>query len=40
MEYVALILVCGLFADNMITRDKLKNLAERIKDLEDSTMER
>lgn len=34
MEYAALILACGLFADNMLTKDKLKKLAERIKELE------
>ena len=34
MEYVALILVCGLFADSILTRQKIKDLTERIKDLE------
>ena len=36
MEYVAIILVCGLFADNIVTKDKLKELAERVKELEKS----
>ena len=36
MEYVAIILICGLFADNMLTKDKLNKLADRIKDLEDA----
>ena len=36
MEYVAIILIYGLFADNMLTKDKLNKLADRIKDLEDA----
>ncbi len=34
MEYVAIILICGLFADSLLTRQKLKDLTERIKDIE------
>ena len=34
MEYVALILVCALFADSLTTKQKIGNLRERIEDLE------
>ena len=32
--YIAVILICGLFADNILMKDKLKKLKERIDDLE------
>jgi len=32
--YIAVILVCGLFADNMLVKDKLKKLKERIEELQ------
>jgi hypothetical protein len=31
---IAIILICGLFADNMLIKGKLKNMGDRIKDLE------
>ena len=31
---VAIILICGLYADNILTKDKLKKLTERVEDLE------
>ena len=34
MEWVAIILICGLFADSLLTNHKLKDLTKRIKDLE------
>ena len=37
LEYftpVAIILICWLFADSMLTNQKIKELGERIKDLE------
>ena len=33
-SHVAIILICGLLADNMLNKDKIKKLTERIKDLE------
>jgi hypothetical protein len=36
MEYLAMILVCGRFADNMLTKAKMNELVERIKDLENT----
>lgn len=37
MEYVTPILVCALFADSLLTRQKLKDLTKRIDDLEKAT---
>jgi hypothetical protein len=34
MEYVAIILVCGLFADIMLMKSKTKHLEERVDELE------
>ena len=34
MEYVLLIVVCGLFANSLTTNHKLKELKARIKDIE------
>ncbi|MFZ5831277.1 MAG: hypothetical protein ACOY3P_14395 [Planctomycetota bacterium] len=36
MEYVALILFCGLLADSLLTKQKPRVLTERLKDLEDA----
>ncbi|MDB4350778.1 hypothetical protein OAB11_02280 [Verrucomicrobia bacterium] len=36
MEYLAMILVCARFADNMLTKAKMDELVERIKDLENT----
>lgn len=33
-SHVAIILICGLMADNMLNKDKIKKRTERIKDLE------
>lgn len=34
MEYVAIILICALFADGLVKGQKLKDLTDRVKDLE------
>ena len=31
---ISIILICGLFADNMVMKAKLKDLTSRVKDLE------
>ncbi len=33
---IAIILVCGLFADNMLMKGKLKDLGEKIRNLENA----
>lgn len=34
---IAFILICGLFADSLLTKQKLKELSERIKNLENKS---
>jgi len=38
--FIAIILGCGLFADSLLTKQKVKNLTERINDLEKAMRER